>query len=63
MVIVSTGAVCPSDMTAEHRKSIAKQAALRVIDVQSALRAVLENGVVVFTFAFLSRECQAAGVS
>jgi hypothetical protein len=51
------------DMTAEHRKSIAKHAALRMMDVESALCAVLENGVVVFTFAFLSHKCRAAGVS
>jgi hypothetical protein len=49
-------------MTAEHRRSIAKQAALRVIYVEIALPAVFENGVVVFTFAFLSRQCRAAGV-
>jgi hypothetical protein len=49
-------------MTAEHRRSIARQAALLVIDVQSVLCTVFENGVVVFTFAFLSRQCRAAGV-
>jgi hypothetical protein len=49
-------------MTAEHRKSIDKQAALRVVDAQSTLCAILENGVVVVTFAFLSRWHQAARV-
>jgi hypothetical protein len=50
-------------MMAEHRRSITKQAALLVIYVQSALRAVLENGVVMFTLAFFSRQYRAAGVS
>jgi hypothetical protein len=40
-------------MAAQHSRSSATPAALRAIDVQSALCAVLEHGIVVFTFAFL----------
>ena len=61
MVVVSTGA-CPKDMTAAYSMRIAKDALLQTAPVQSALCAVLENGIVVFTFAFLSRKHGAAGV-
>jgi hypothetical protein len=41
--------------------SIAKYAALRAVRVHRALCAGLENGVVVFTFAFLSAQASSRG--